>query len=320
MSGFPQLAAYRGGAGVVRVVGHRGARGVMPENTLEGFRFTMDIGVEALEFDVVLSADGIPVITHNHALSRAAVREPGGGWISGEEPEVGKLPLEILQTYDAGGLDSRSEYGRRYPDQAFLSGVRIPRLADLLDLVCEPAYQGVSLLLELKTNPQDADIPAARIRQVAAVVAEVRARDLSGRTVLHSFDWLLLDECRRQAPEMPTSYLSQVAGAGDTGEEGAPTGAELHASGLTLPAAVAQAGGQMWCPYYADVTAELVAEAHALGLPVTVWTVNERADIEAMIEAGADGIVTDYPGRVQRILLERGLNWRSAEGDAAHAG
>ncbi|MFW8635476.1 glycerophosphodiester phosphodiesterase family protein [Cribrihabitans pelagius] len=314
MSGFPQLAAYRGGAGVVRVIGHRGARGVMPENTLEGFRFTMDIGVEALEFDVVLTADGIPVITHNHALSRAAVREPGGTWIAGEEPEVGKLSLEALQTYDAGGLDSRSDYGRRFPDQVFLRGVRIPRLADLLDLACQPEYQGVSLLLELKTNPQETDIPAARIRQVAAVVTDVRARDLAGRTVLHSFDWLLLNECRRQAPEMPTSYLSQVAGAEETGEEGAPLMAELDASGLTLPAAVARAGGQMWCPYYEDVTPELVAEAHALALPVTVWTVNERAAIEAMIDAGADGIVTDYPGRVQRILLERGLSWSGTAG------
>ena len=308
MSTYPQIEAYRGAAGLVRVIGHRGARGVMPENTLEGFRFTLDIGVEALEFDVVLSQDGVPMVTHNHALSATAVRDAQGQWLQRHDLKVANTPSELLRSYDVGGLDSRSEYGRRFPDQAFLSGVQMPRLAALLDLVGEPQYAHASLLLELKTDPTAADIVVARARQVAAVVAEVRERGLGARTVLHSFDWALLEECRRQAPEMPTSYLSmQPTGTGVQGEDHAQP--VLPENVTSLPAAVARAGGQMWCPWYRDVTSDLVAEAHELGLPVSVWTVNDRPDIEAMIEAGVDGIVTDYPGRVQRILLERNLRW-----------
>ncbi|NKX38521.1 glycerophosphodiester phosphodiesterase family protein [Tritonibacter mobilis] len=303
MSHFPQIDAYRGEAGLIRVIGHRGARGVMPENTLEGFRFTFDIGVDALEFDVVLSSDGVPVITHNHALSPAAVRDAGGAWIAQDDIQVADLPLSELRRLDVGGLDSRSTYGRRFPDQAFLSGVRIPTLADLCALVKEPQYEHVALLLELKTDLSDPDIAAIRVQQVSAVVEVVRAHGLSTRTALHSFDWALLDECRRQAPEMPTSYLSE-APRGTEGEQ--PAGVT---DVTALPEVVAKAGGQMWCPWFQDVTPELLAQARALSLPVTVWTVNETADIEAMIDAGVDGIVTDYPGRVQRLLLERGLRW-----------
>lgn len=304
MTGFPQVDAYRGGAGLIRVIGHRGARGVMPENTLEGFRFTFDIGVDVLEFDVVMSSDGVPVITHNHALLPSAVRDGQGAWLQREDIKVADLTLKELRDLDVGGLDSRSDYGRRFPDQAFLSGAVMPTLAELCALVQEPQYAHVSLLLELKTDLSDPDIDALRSAQVAAVVDVVRAHGLTGRTALHSFDWALLDECRRQAPEMPTSYLSEAP----RGE-----GGSCQPDGVTkagnLPEVVAKAGGQMWCPWFEDVTPELLDEARALSLPVVVWTVNEVDDIVAMIEAGVDGIVTDYPGRVQRLLLERGLGW-----------
>jgi len=319
MSAFAQIDSYRGAAGLIRVIGHRGARGVMPENTIEGFRFSCDIGVEALEFDVVLSGDGVPVITHNHALSPAAVRGADGNWLADPDIRVADVPLHQLQAYDVGGLDSRSAYGRRFPDQAFLNDVRMPRLAELLDLVSAPRYAHVSLLLELKTDPTDPDIAAARARQVRAVVEEVRARGLSRRTALHSFDWALLDACRAAAPEIPTSYLSMAP----TGHEGV---GEDHAQpvlpeGITsLPAAVARAGGQMWCPWFRDLTPALLQEAHALDLPVAVWTVNDPDDIAAMIDARVDGIVTDYPGRVQHMLLERGLRWSHRIAVPARAG
>ena len=74
MTAYSQLAGFRGGDGVVRLIGHRGARGVMPENTMAGFEFTTMIGVEALEFDVVMTRDRVPVITHNHHLISSATR------------------------------------------------------------------------------------------------------------------------------------------------------------------------------------------------------------------------------------------------------
>lgn len=312
MAAFPQLNGFRGRDGLVRLVGHRGARGVMPENTIEGFASTLAMDVEALEFDVVLTADDVPVITHNHHLANSATRDAHGSWLSGPELKVASLTLEELQRFDVGGLDGRTVYGQRFPDQAFLSGIKVPRLSELLDLACLPEHRNLSLLLELKSDPDAQNDTAARSKVVRAVVAEVRGRDLTERTILHSFDWELLDECRLQAPEMPTSYLSQrPENSDDPGEDSSKAvGPDYAALTVSVPQAVADAGGQMWCPYFSDVTPDLVAEAKALGLPVSAWTVNEPKDIHNMIDAGVDGIVTDYPGRVQRILLDRGLRWK----------
>jgi glycerophosphoryl diester phosphodiesterase len=308
MTHFPQLDAFRGGNGVVRLIGHRGARGIMPENTMEGFEFTLSLGVQALEFDVVMTRDHVPVITHNHHLSAEFTRDASGAFLHAPEPRVAELTLAELQAFDVGGLDPKAAYGQRFPDQAYLSGVRTPRLSELLAMVQRPKHSDVALLLEIKADPAQREDHAARAALVAAVVADIRGHALGPRTILHSFDWDLLDECRRQAPELPTSYLSEVtiSAADDPIDPTSPDHSKLK---MSLPSAVAQAGGQMWCPFYMDVTPDLVAEAHDLGLLVQTWTVNLPRDIEAMIDAGVDGICTDYPGRVQRHLNARGLRW-----------
>lgn len=308
MTRFAQLDAFRRSAGIVRLIGHRGARGIMPENTIEGFEFTLSLGVKALEFDVVLTRDTVPVITHNHHLSAAFTRDATGAFLTGPEPRVADLTLEQLRSYDVGGQDPQAAYGQRFPDQAYLSNIRTPTLAELMHLVQRPAYADVALLLELKADPAQHDDPAARAAFVTRVIAQVRHHALASRTVLHSFDWALLDECRRQAPDLPTSYLSEVTIA--PGEDVPdPTLPDLSQLKTSIPQAVADAGGQMWCPFYLDVTPDAVAEAHDLGLLVQTWTVNLPRDIEAMIDAGVDGICTDYPGRVQRHLQARGLRW-----------
>ncbi len=311
MPHFSQLDAFRGSKETVRLIGHRGARGILPENTIEGFEFTLSLGIKALEFDVVLTRDLVPVITHNHHLSAEFTRTPDGQFLSSPEPRVADLTLAELQSFDVGALDPQTDYATRFPDQAILDGARTPRLADLLVLVAQPKHHSVALLLELKSDPAQYHDAQARAQLVTAVIKDIRQHDLATRTVLHSFDWGLLDICRDLAPEMPTSYLSERPSASsahsdDPVDLAGPDYANMTTS---VPRAVAEAGGQMWCPYFKDVTAELVAEAHELGLLVQTWTVNAAADIEAMIDAGVDGVCSDYPGRVQRHLRARGLRW-----------
>jgi glycerophosphoryl diester phosphodiesterase len=311
MTQFPQLNGFRGAPGLVRLIGHRGARGVMPENTLEGFEFTVKSGVVALEFDVVLTQDAVPVVTHNHHLLNAATRGADGKWLQGEELKVSELPLAQLQRYDVGGLDGRTVYGQRFPDQVFMSNVRVPTLGDLLDMGLTPQGAEMLFLLEMKSDPEHAHTPEVTERLVAEVVKTVRARGLEQRTVLHSFDWNLLEICGRIAPDMPRSFLTQMpTNADDLGEDSSKSVApDFAALDVPVPQAVVKAGGQMWCPHYLDVTQEAVAQAHALGLIVSTWTVNEVDDMHRMLDADVDGIVTDYPGRAQRVLLERGLVW-----------
>ena len=307
----PQLAAFSSQDGVIRVIGHRGARGIMPENTMEGFAFTLACGVRLLEFDVVMTRDNVPVITHNHSLTRSIVRDKSGNWLRGAEPKVSDLGWADLVQLDVGGLDGSSEYGQRFPDQAYLYGARIPRLSDLCELITKPEYADVHLMLEIKSDADKLNDASARSAIVRAVVKEVRALGLSGRTLMHSFDWNLLAECKRVAPEMPTSFLTQLPdNASDVGEDSATrAGPDLTDDTVSVPDLVAKAGGALWCPYYLDVTADAVARARELGLKVAVWTVNEAEEIDQMICLGVDAIVSDYPGRVQRRLLAHGLGW-----------
>ena len=207
--GYPQLDGFRGAPGVVRLIGHRGARGVMPENTMEGFVFTLKIGVNAMEFDVVLTRERTPVITHNHHLLNAATRGQDGKWLTGDELKVSELSLSDIKQLDVGGLDGRTIYGKRFPDQAFMSGVRVPCLSELLDFALEPEGLDLLLLLEMKSEANAPEPCQDRVAIVGEVVKEVRSRGLESRTILHSFDWSILEECARIAPEMPRSYLSQ---------------------------------------------------------------------------------------------------------------
>ena len=316
-----QLDAFRGAVDTIRVVGHRGARGVLPENSLEGFDFVLSTGVELLEFDVVLTSDGVPVITHNHRLHAASFRDMDGHFLRGEEPKVSSLSLQDLRRFDIGRLDGQSIYGKRFPDQAQMDGVRVPSLDDLLQLVSQPKNQRAHLMLELKSDPDLAQDPDYRRGLVAEVVGRVRAAGVENRTLLHSFDWDLLAECQRQAPDMPTSYLSQMPdNEADLGEDSALDITPLFEHDvLSIPGKVKEQGGQLWCPYYEDITPESLATARASGVIVVVWTVNEVADIDRMIDLRVDAICTDYPGRVQRRLADRGYRWLDDEASASRA-
>ena len=312
MSRFPQVTAFSGDADTIRVVGHRGARGILPENSLIGFDFALSIGVDLLEFDVLLTRDDIPVITHNHEFHGSAVRGPDGAFLNGEHSRVASLTMSEIERLDIGRLNTETEYGRRFPDQAQMDGVRVPRLSELLQLVSQPRYASACLMLELKSDPDLAHDAAARERIVSVVCDEVHRAGMADRTLLHSFDWALLAECRRQAPDMPLSFLTQLQeNEHDAGEDSSIlVTPDFGNPDTSVPDEVSKAGGSLWCPHFTELDENSLVHARELGLAVAVWTVNDPDDIEAMIDLKVDAIVTDYPGRVQQRLSERGFCWR----------
>lgn len=308
----PQM---RAAPGIIRLHGHRGARGVLPENTLIGFRHCFDIGLQVVELDIMVTADGIPMLTHNPRLMAAATRGADGKWLDQDSALVAQMTHDGMQQFDVGGLRDGTEYAERYPDQAFLSGVRIPDLAQLADLISEPAFGDVWLNIEIKSDPARPESTPPLPDLVGSVLSVIDATGIGGRVLLQSFDWRVLSEIKRQAPHLPRSYLSYGPHPNATMQvnvtEGSPwmDGASLAAHGGSLPRVVSHLGGAVWSPFYQNITAETLAEARALGLVINVWTVNERADIHRMIDLGVDGIITDYPARVQRCLVAKGLSW-----------
>jgi glycerophosphoryl diester phosphodiesterase len=263
------------------VQGHRGCRGYLPENTLPAFARAVEMGVNTLELDVGVTRDGVVVVHHDRGLNPAIARGPDGKWVTKATP-INHLTFAELQRYDVGRLDPASDYGRKFPLQRPVDGTRIPTLADLFALMGEV---DVRFNIEPKSDedkPGETPPPEPFAR---ALIAEVRKARVDRRTTIQAFDWRLLKVVEREAPEMPTVYCT--AGRGSD------------------PARVHAAGGKIWSPDFERVTPAKLAAARQHNLWVTVWTVNEPADIERMIAMGVDGIACDYPDRVIAQLRKR---------------
>jgi len=300
--------------------GHRGARGLTPENTLPAFEKAMAIGVTTLELDVGLTRDGQLVISHDPALNPDITRGPDGQFLAARGPLIFESTVEALQRYDVGRINPASRYAQTFAAQQPVDGTRIPLLTALFERVARAGARELRLNIETKIDPRHPQATAAPEPFARAVIAAIRAAGLARRATIQSFDWRTLQVVQREAPEIDTVYLSAQqrwldnVGAGPQPATGAAAGAPSPwTAGLrfadhgSVPKMVKAAGGKVWSPHFGDLTPALREEARALGLPVVVWTVNEPADIARMLELGVDGIISDRPDRVREEMGRRGM-------------
>lgn len=319
MKKFQHLDAVRSSENIIHIHGHRGARGIFPENTMEGFELTLSIGVNIIELDILVTADGIPVITHNPRLMAASTRKKDGSWLEHDSELISKITYSELENYDIGGLRAHTEYGALYPEQAFFDNIHVPKLAALCDHVSKQGTEDIWLNVEIKSDPRHPENTPPIPEFVQQILSPIISAGLENRTILQSFDWRVVHECGRQAPNIARSYLSYAlkpnAPMAVNVYEGSPwmDGLSLAENQDCLPLVIARANGQVWSPFHEDLTASDMAVARELGLIVNVWTVNNLEDIDRMIELRVDGIITDYPGRVQRRLQSHGLDWRASK-------
>jgi glycerophosphoryl diester phosphodiesterase len=291
--------------------GHRGARGLAPENTLAGFRAALDIGVTTLETDLAVTKDDIIVISHDPDLNPALVRE-GIAWIGSRGPAIRTLTLAELKRYDIGRVDPSTGYARQWPQQVARDGERFPTLDEVVALTVAVG-KPVRFNLETKLTPTSGGttVDAETFAQLA--LDAVRRSGVASRTTIQSFDWRTLVAIRRLAPEMPTACLTQEGGSGDTVKPDASGRSPWHAGivpsehGGSLPRMARAAGCTTWSPNYASLTRERITQAHELGLRVLPWTVNAPADMARLIDMGVDGLITDYPDLARGVMAEKGL-------------
>jgi glycerophosphoryl diester phosphodiesterase len=261
--------------------GHRGARGLAPENTLPGFERAVALGVTTLELDVGVTRDGVVVIHHDRALNPDLARGPDGQWVRAPAPAIHSLTFAELQRYDVGRIRPGSEYFSRFRDQEPIDGTRIPRLEDLLK-----AHARVRFNIETKISPDAAHETLAPEPFARALIAEVRKAGVEKRTTIQSFDFRTLKVVEREAPQIATAYLTSKR--------------------YPDPARVAEAGARIWSPDFSVLNEESVKKAKILGLRIIPWTVNEPGDIARMLALQVDGIISDYPDRVLAELKRAG--------------
>ena len=314
------LASLRKAPGIVRLHGHRGARGIWPENTMFGFKNTLDLGVRVVELDILLTRDEIPVVTHNPTLMAATTRDEHGLWVQAEDLKISDFTFEELRRFDVGGIRAGTAYGARYPEQAFLFGQAIPSFTEVLQLVGREVYKDVWLNIEIKSTPLHPGLTPPPAKLAHHVVHAIQDAGLQDRVIVQSFDWRVLREVAQIAPALARSHLTYLDCATPVMQPNiyadSPwmAGTSVAPDRADLCDVIAGMGGKIWSPFHEDITAQDVARAQALGLIVNAWTVNEIGDIDRVLAAGVDGIITDYPARVQRRLLERGLRWHEGIG------
>ena len=292
--------------------GHRGTRGLAPENTLAAFRTALDLGVTTLETDLAVTKDDVLVISHDPMLNPDLVRGPDGKWIGAAGPLIRSLTLAELKRYDIGRLNPASKYAQQFPEQKPVDGERFPTLAEFF----AAAGPDVRFNIEIKTDPTKPDLTVDPVRFAQLAVEAIRLGKAGGRSTIQSFDWRGLIEARRLAPEIATGCLSIESNGLDTvgRASGQPSpwlaGLDLAAQGGSVPRLAKQAGCAVWSPFWRNVTAENVKEAQALGLKVLPWTVNNPGDMTRLIDMGVDGLITDYPDRALPVLAAKGLKIR----------
>lgn len=294
------------GAPLIDVQGHRGARGLAPENTLAGVARALEIGVSTLELDLLVTRDWVVVAGHDPILNGDIVRGPDGSWLPGEGPAVHALTFRELSLYDVGRLRPESDYAAQFLYQVSKDGERMPRLADVFALAGGTSHQ-VRFNLEIKSEPGRPELCPPPATFAERVVELVREAGLAARTTLQSFDWRCLRRVQEIAPEIPTSYLTERATLGLPAPNPWLAGFDLERFAGSVPAAIAAAGGRGWSPEYQDLKASNLADARDHGLGVLVWTVNRPRDMEAMIKLGVDGVITDRPDLLRLVLAARGL-------------
>jgi glycerophosphoryl diester phosphodiesterase len=262
--------------------GHRGARGYVPENTIEAMKKGIDLGANVVEMDVYITKDAKVLIAHDPYVNRAISNIPGLDSIT---PDAAKSYIWHQMNYDdIRKIDVGIRGNTAFPKQA-KQAAYMPLLGELIDSV--EAYtksKGKTVIynIEIKSNPKFDGVyqPDAAVI-VKSVMDIVNAKNIGSRYYLQSFDKRQIQEVKKSYPDVLTAYLvdSKTMSVDE----------QLKDLGYTP---------EIYSPYYKLVSAETVADCKKHKMKLVPWTVNTRAEIESLIALGVNGIITDYPDLV----------------------
>lgn len=261
--------------------GHRGCRGLMPENTIPAMLKAVDLGVTTLEMDAVITADKKVILSHEPFFSHEISTKPGGELVSAEEEKqlnIYKMRYEEVMRFDVGLRPHP-----RFPRQEKIKAVK-PLLADVFDDV--EAYcrlkNGKKLFYNIETKlmpATDGLYHPAPEEFVELLVKQIEDKKLSSRVIIQSFDYRTLRILHRDHPGIMTAALVEDYDRKSFEEQ-------IKALGFHPT---------IYSPHYSLVNGELVKKCHDLKIRIIPWTVNDKSNIEKLRSMGVDGIITDYP-------------------------
>jgi glycerophosphoryl diester phosphodiesterase len=302
---------------------HRGGIGLTVESTLPAFAKALELGVSTLELDTQITEDGVAVVTHDRKVSdkKCADTAPTNAG-DPEFPYVGKyvntLTLAQIKTLDCGSLPQAG-----YPGQEVSPGERMPTLTQVFDLVKRYGADKVELNVETKVEAGAPSETAPREQFVQVVAGDVREAEMLGQVTIQSFDWGALMRMRAVEPALKLVALTnydflQVDKPGaspwlggidiDDFDDDPIAAIDSFGASAFSPAHGFPQNGKVTDPDYRPyVTRPMVRDAHRRGIEVIPWTVNDKPTMASMMDAGVDGLITDYPDRLRELMAERGM-------------
>lgn len=268
----------------IDVQGHRGCRGLLPENTLPAFEKAIDLGVHTLELDLAITKDKQAIVSHEPFMSRSICLDAQGDAISEANDKAYNLyemTYEDIKQFDCG-----SKFHQRFPDQE-----KMPTYKPLLKEVFEMAEAKNSKIrynIEIKSSPSYDEVFTPKPEAfVAIVLNEIKEAGVFDRVNLQSFDRRTLEAIKKQAPEMTVALLVDED--------------EVIWDKIKLMTYQPE----IISPYYKLLDAKMVSDLQKENFKVIPWTVNAPKDMHIMIDYKVDGIITDYPDKLQKILSKR---------------
>lgn len=268
------------------VHGHRGCRGLLPENSIPAFLKAVDLGCDVLELDVVLTGDGQVLVSHEPWMNSLICVYPDGREMTAEQGRalnIHAMTLAEVQSFDCGSLPHPG-----YPEQDDRP-VRKPTLREVVEAVEEHALlagmPSPSYNVEIKSDPAWYGTYQPRpVAYTLAVINELDALGIAERSILQSFDPAILEAAYAERPDLTLALLVENS-----------LGLEADLARLSFVPAI-------YGPQFALADEGMLKELRKRGIELMVWTVNEPGDIRRMLDLGVDGIISDYPDRVIKMM------------------
>lgn len=272
----------------VDLQGHRGARGLFPENTIPAFLYALDLGVTTLEMDVVINADGSLYVSHEPWMSAKICTHPDGRIVTAKEQK--NLRIFLMSDAEVSGFDCGRRGHPDFPRQQAMQ-VSKPLLGEVFEAVSlrsqESGREPVLFNIEIKSAPAGDDVFHPQVERYAQALYDVlKQHGVVNRTSIQSFDPRALEAAHKIDPGVALVLLIENR---DSLQK------NLRRLSFTP---------DIYSPNYKRVNRQLIAAAHALNVQVIPWTVNDEKTMRKLIELGIDGLITDYPDLAVRLLAE----------------
>ncbi|HVK97346.1 MAG TPA: glycerophosphodiester phosphodiesterase family protein [Flavisolibacter sp.] len=266
--------------------GHRGSRGLMPENTIPAMLKAIDLDVTTLEMDVVISKDNKVVVSHDPHFHENITTTPDGKYLTkaqGASILLFHINYDSIRKYDVG-LKPHPDYPRQEKIAVYK-----PLLNELIAATEAYARQkGKTLFynIEIKSKPENYGKKQPQVEEFVSLAVDVITRGgILNRTTVQSFDFIALQALHNKYPRIRSSMLIESFDKRNLDEQ-------LSELGYTP---------EVYSPHFSLVTAQLIQQCHSKNMKVIPWTVNSLDEMKRLKQMGVDGIITDYPDLFQQL-------------------